>query len=286
MKRRNFSKLRRLYVTNGKGNRMTEKKAVFFDIDGTLFEQGNPVPESTVAAIHKLRENGHLAFVCSGRSRIMVPEKEILSIGFDGVIAACGMYASFGERVLFDEEMTEEQLSDILPVLQDTDTMYILEGTEYIYYDERTIHYAIDDWYVRSINEMVADRFCVVPQCAQEIHANKISIQVPKSRMEEVTERAKRHYQLLLHEENIAEIIPHGFTKAGGIRRVCEMLGISRENTIAVGDSINDVDMLRYAGIGIVMGNGTQVAKENADFITTGIYEDGIWNAMAHFGLV
>ena len=104
--------------------------------------------------------------------------------------------------------------------------------------------------------------------------------------MEEVTERAKRHYQLLLHEENIVEIVPHGFSKAGGIRRVCEMLGISQENTIAVGDSINDVDMLRYAGVGIVMGNGTQVAKENADYITTGIYEDGIWNAMAHLALI
>ena len=265
---------------------MTEKKAVFFDVDGTLFLQGNPVPESTVAAIHKLRENGHLAFVCSGRSRIMIPKKEILSVGFDGVIAACGMYASFGERILFDEEMTAEQLTDILPVLKDTDTMYILEGTEYIYYDERTIHYAIDDWYVRSISEMVSERFCVVPERVEDIHANKISIQVPKSRMGEVTEQAKRYYQILLHEENIAEIIPHGFSKAGGIRRVCEMLGISQKNTIAVGDSINDVDMLKYAQIGIVMGNGTQIAKENADYITTDINDDGIWNAMKHFGLI
>ena len=265
---------------------MTEKKAVFFDVDGTLFLQGNPVPESTVAAIHKLRENGHLAFVCSGRSRIMIPEKEILSVGFDGVIAACGMYASFGERVLFDEEMTEEQLTDILPVLKDTDTMYILEGTEYIYYDEQTIHYAIDDWYVRSIKEMVPERFRVVPENIREIHANKISIQVPRERMEEVTERAKRHYSLLLHEENIAESGPHGYTKAGGIKRVCEILGVDRKDTIAVGDSINDVEMLRYAGVGIVMGNGTQVAKDNADYITTDIYEDGIWNAMEHFGLI
>ena len=265
---------------------MTERKAVFFDIDGTLFEQGNAVPESTVRAICRLRENGHLAFVCSGRSRIMVPEKPILSIGFDGVVAACGMYASYGDRILFDDEMTMEQLSDIIPVLKRTDTMYILEGTEYIYYDEQTIHYAIDDWYVRSIKEMVPDRFRVVPECFEHIHANKISIQVPKSRMEEVTEHAKRHYQLLLHEENIAEIVPHGYTKASGIQRVCEQLGIARENTIAVGDSINDIDMLRYAQVGIVMGNGTQIAKENADYITTDIYEDGIWNAMEHFGLL
>ena len=182
--------------------------------------------------------------------------------------------------------MTTEQLTDILPVLKDTDTMYILEGTEYIYYDERTIRYAIDDWYVRSIREMVSERFCVVPERVEDIHANKISIQVPKSRMGEVTEQAKRHYQILLHEENIAEIIPHGFSKAGGIRRVCEMLGISQKNTIAVGDSINDVDMLKYAEIGIVMGNGTQIAKKNADYITTDINDDGIWNAMEHFGLI
>lgn len=265
---------------------MTDKKAVFFDIDGTLFEQGNAVPESTIRAIHKLRENGHLAFVCSGRSRIMIPEQAILSIGFDGVIAACGMYASFGERILFDDEMTVQQLADIIPVLKNTDTMYILEGTEYIYYDERTIHYAIDDWYVQSIREMVPDRFCVVPENLQNIHANKISIQVPKTRMDEVTERAKRHYQLLLHEENIAEIVPHGYTKAGGIKRICDILGIARENTIAVGDSINDIEMLRYAKVGIVMGNGTQVAKDHADYITTGLYEDGIWNAMEHFGLL
>ncbi|MBE5881477.1 MAG: Cof-type HAD-IIB family hydrolase [Lachnospiraceae bacterium] len=265
---------------------MKERKAVFFDIDGTLFEQGKEVPESAVRAIHKLRENGHLAFVCSGRSRIMVPESPILSIGFDGVIAACGMYASYGNKVLFDDEMTHEQLKDILPTLKSTETMYILEGTEYIYYDEQTIHHAIDDWYVQSIKSMVPERFKVVPECIGEIHANKISIQVPKDRMEEVTERAKRHYQLLLHEENIAEIVPHGYTKAGGIRRVCERLGIVREDTIAVGDSINDIEMLRYAQIGIVMGNGTQIAKDNADYITTGLYEDGIWNAMEHFGLI
>jgi len=216
----------------------------------------------------------------------MVPEHPILSIGFDGVVAACGMYASYHDTILFDDEMTIGQLEDILPVLKDTGTMYILEGTEYIYYDEQTIHHAIDDWYVQSIKEMVPERFKVVPECVKDIHANKISIQVPKERMEEVTERALRHYQLLLHEENIAEIVPHGFTKAEGIRRVCEHLGIAREDTVAVGDSVNDIEMLHYAQIGIVMGNGTQIAKENADYITTGIYEDGIWNALEHFGLI
>ena len=121
------------------GKKMSERKAVFFDVDGTLFKQGKDVPKSTIRAIAKIRENGHLAFVCTGRSRVMVPKTPILDIGFDGVVAACGMYADYQGKLLFAEEMRQEVLDDILPVLQRTETMYILEGTEYIYYDENTI---------------------------------------------------------------------------------------------------------------------------------------------------
>ena len=122
---------------------MNERKAVFFDVDGTLFKQGKNVPKSTIRAIAKIRENGHLAFVCTGRSRVMVPKTPILDIGFDGVVAACGMYADYQGKLLFAEEMRQEVLDDILPVLQRTETMYILEGTEYIYYDENS-HLVVD----------------------------------------------------------------------------------------------------------------------------------------------
>ena len=131
------------------------RKAVFFDVDGTLFKQGKNVPKSTIRAIAKIRENGHRAFVCTGRSRVMVPKTPILDIGFDGVVAACGMYADYQGKLLFAEEMRQEVLDDILPVLQRTETMYILEGTEYIYYDENTIGNAIDDWYIDAIRTMI-----------------------------------------------------------------------------------------------------------------------------------
>ena len=146
------------------GKKMNKRKAVFFDVDGTLFKQGKEVPESTIRAITKIRENGHLAFVCTGRSRVMVPETPILDIGFDGVVAACGMYADYQGKILFAEEMRQEVLDDILPILQRTETMYILEGTEYIYYDENTIGNAIDDWYIDAIRTMIPGHFIPVPQ--------------------------------------------------------------------------------------------------------------------------
>lgn len=264
---------------------MQERKAVFFDIDGTLFEIGRGVPESTVRAIRQLRRNGNLAFVCSGRSRIMIPASPIMDIGFDGVVAACGMYGSMGEEVFFRNEMTSQQISAILPVLQRTKTMYILEGTEYIYYDKNTIDLMGDDWYIQSIKAVSRGHFVSLPEQTENIHACKISMRLPVEHTQEILSAAQRDFQVLIHQGNIAEAVPHGFTKAEGIRQLCKRLGISRENTIAVGDSINDVDMLKFAGIGIAMGNGTEIAKKSADYVTTDLYKDGIWNALSHFEL-
>jgi hypothetical protein len=266
---------------------MKERKAVFFDIDGTLFLRGSGVPESAVRAIHKLRENGHLAFVCSGRSRIMIPDDPILNIGFDGVVAACGMYASYGDKILFSEEMTKEQLEGILPILRETGTTYILEGTEYLYYDEQTIGNEHEDWLAISVAKSIPGHFLPMPEKTEDVRTCKITIhQVNAENTKRIVAQAEKDFNIMLHNQNFAEFVPKDFSKAEGIRRVCEILGVSREDTFAVGDSINDVDMLDYAGCGIVMGNGTEVAKEHADYITTRLDEDGILNALKHFSLI
>ena len=69
---------------------MTQRKALFFDIDGTIWNMKNEIPESTVRAIRALREKGHLTFLCSGRSRAFIQEPKLFDIGFDGVISGCG----------------------------------------------------------------------------------------------------------------------------------------------------------------------------------------------------
>ena len=56
-------------------------------------------------------------------------------------------------------------------------------------------------------------------------------------------------------------------------------LGIGREDSIAFGDSPNDLSMFRESGLKIAMGNGSPALKAEADYVTTGMYEDGIWNA-------
>ena len=82
-----------------------------------------------------------------------------------------------------------------------------------------------------------------------------------------------------------ADVIEKGFSKAEGLKRLCEYYGIGMENSIAFGDSLNDLEIIEAAAIGIAMGNGREELKAAADYVTTDIGDDGIWNACVHFGL-
>ncbi len=263
------------------------KYAVFFDVDGTLYDCGQPVVESTRQAIASLRANGHLAFVCSGRGRLMVPDEPILELGFDGVMAGCGMYAEYKEKCLFEELMSEELIRWTLSVMDEYPCQYIMEGSEYIYYNPKRLAKYGPDWYIHEILRQHANRFVEVGEL-DKIKASKWGLQCHGSEQinEELIERLRERYQMLCHLSGVAEAVPTGYSKGKGIERLCKQLGISMENTISFGDSCNDIDMLRATKLGIVMGNGTDVAKKEADYITEPMREDGIWKALCKFGLI
>ena len=82
------------------------------------------------------------------------------------------------------------------------------------------------------------------------------------------------------------EYAKRGNTKARGMERLMEALKIPREETFAIGDSGNDLPMFAHAGTTICMGNGMDILKEKADYVTAPLLEDGIYKALKHFGLI
>lgn len=77
------------------------------------------------------------------------------------------------------------------------------------------------------------------------------------------------------HSTNI-ECNPYGISKASGLEQVCSMLHISMTDTIAVGDSLNDIRMIRAAGLGVAMGNAQDAVKHAADVVAPSNVEDGV----------
>lgn len=82
------------------------------------------------------------------------------------------------------------------------------------------------------------------------------------------------------------DIVPRGGSKQVGMEKLLAHFGIRREECMAFGDGGNDIPMLRYAGIGVAMGNAREEVKAAADYVTSSVDEDGIAMALRHFGLL
>ena len=70
------------------------------------------------------------------------------------------------------------------------------------------------------------------------------------------------------------------------VDKIIEYFGISLNETMAFGDGGNDISMLQHAGLGVAMGNAKEEVKQKADYVTTSVDEDGIANALKHFGII
>lgn len=265
------------------------KNAVFFDIDGTLWDKHMKIPQSTVSAIRKLRENGNYAFICSGRSRAAICTPELLDIGFDGIVASLGTHIEYQGDMVFEKYMSQEEIENILAILRSYGMRAILEGREYLYVNSREF---AGDIYIDYLRRLVGERFLEMQKGTLFSNVNKLSADLTGGDMEIVKKKLLPEYELIFHERNpkslhtILEIGPKGYSKAVGIEKVCEYLGVLRENTYAFGDSANDLEMIGYVSHGIAMGNGTEDIKEAADHVTDSVERDGIEKGLKHFGLI
>jgi 5-amino-6-(5-phospho-D-ribitylamino)uracil phosphatase len=76
------------------------------------------------------------------------------------------------------------------------------------------------------------------------------------------------------------ELNPLGISKASGLREVCSLLGIDMSQVVAMGDSLNDMTMIREAGLGVAMGNAQDVVKAEADYVTDSNEDHGVARAI------
>lgn len=259
------------------------KKAVFFDIDGTLWDDKLVIPDSTREAIRLLQENGHYAFICTGRTKAFVRDPRLLGLGFDGMIAGCGTYIEYKGEELYYTRIDRQKIKETLPVLRKYKMRPILEGKVYLYLDDAD--FAEDPYGKNLIRDMGEFRKQIVGN-EDNWEVSKFSVSGIDGIYQQALEELKGQYDFLVHGPWAIEFIPVGFSKASGIQKTCELLGIRQEDTYAFGDSVNDLEMLRYVAHGIAMGNGTDEAKAAADYVTAGIKEDGIFKGLQHYGLI
>lgn len=270
------------------------KKLIFFDIDGTLVDFSMHIPQSTIRALKLVREKGHKIAICSGRP-VSIIYPFLLELGFDGIVASAGAYIKKGNELLYHHTFETEKTSAMAKVLEQHGAGCFFQGADGIYItaeSHRCMHAEgpQDDVSNSILTQMnICDRPDLMEGLESCVYFN--SDLVVTEMQKEIDAVTDGYFQITgssLGEDVLfsGEITCKGIHKATGMQILLDSFGMSREDSIAFGDGPNDVEMIRYAHTGVVMGNGITELKNIADYVTTDINEDGIWNGMKHLGLL
>lgn len=260
------------------------KKALFFDIDGTLWDKRQQIPESTRDAFIQLQEKGHHLFICSGRTRVMIPDEQLMPLGFHGVLAGCGTYGEFQRELKYYHKIEAKQLKKDIAFLKSIKASYILEGRHALYLDEEV--FPEGDQFPVEVRKAVGDKLLRVSGNEEQIEASKLCVNYMDKFQQELEQEIGINYDIIHRDGHFMEIVPKGFSKATGIREICSILGIAHEDTYAFGDSTNDLEMLEFAAHSVAMGDGMQEAKDAAEYVTTALWQDGIYNGLKYYDLI
>lgn len=258
-----------------------KKKVLVLDVDGTLTNSKKEVTPATKQALVDIQRMGHIVVLASGRptgglrmitDKIDLPQFGGYTISYNG---ACVMNSATGETVFKNvlpdyvaQWMHAYALDHDLGMCT-YDGSTLLCGTRvdrYLEYEKKINQFEfaqINDFAPYMKKDMFKVLLTALPVRAQE-HEHRLA------------RRFIGRLSVYRSEPYFIEVMNRGVNKADAIAGLLERLGMEREDVIACGDGLNDLSMIRYAGLGVAMGNAQPAVKEAADVVTFTNDEDGL----------
>lgn len=254
-------------------------KAAFFDLDGTLLSHTTlSVSEGTAQALRKLRQRGIPCIAATGRHILEMEKLPLESLEFDG-------YLTMNGQLMLDRE---KQVSFGVPIQGEAKAL-ILELFEsrslpVLLLEQNRIYLNYVDPVVEAAQETISTP---IPELGTYAGAPiyQACLYLP-AEGHPCLEKLREHCVVTWWHSQGVDIVAKGGGKVAGIQRYLEANGIRQDQTIAFGDGHNDLEMLRFAGIGVAMGNAGEAVKAAADYVTASVDQEGVAKALAHFELI
>ncbi len=260
---------------------MTKKKIASFDLDQTLLDHGSyRIPDSALEALERLREEFYIV-LSTGRDMdnyYSRPYRDLVKP--DAIIHLNGTKITVGDELIYEHQMDKRLLKALFEYADRNGyAVGVTIGDQDFY-----LHPEVVEQMDRERWGQCDRRFCdpwslldgtvrTLAYVGREAGALDMEKQFPELKF------------LMFAGKRGADVVEQEASKGKGLLRLCRYYGISEKDTVAFGDSMNDYEILQTAGLGIAMGNAIQELKDVADYVTTDVAEDGIWNACRHFGL-
>jgi len=253
-----------------------KKRLLFLDLDGTLLNDAKQITHGNKEALERTLQRGHGVIIATGR-----PLKSALALARRLELDQPGCYTiAYNGAKVYDwskQETIFSRTHEIPPVLRVFEKANKM-GEHIQTYDSEDVLVEPqgDDEAVRRYCQMVGMTFRVIEDVRKDLKENPVkclAINYEKKdgllQMQDWIRENMPEMDCFFSCEQFLEIVPKGMNKGEAVKMLCNLLGVEIENAVAVGDAANDLAMLKAAGIGVAMCNGSNEVKAAADYITT-----------------
>ena len=270
---------------------MSKYKLLAIDMDGTALTLRKKITPRTKSAIDDLLRRGVHVVTSTGRGISELTDyAEDLKLMRYGILITGGLIYDFFKREpivmhgvaedimmkIIDYGLEERAMVHLLTlkhsVAREIDIQHMEDFNMQVYYDMfNRICLRVDD-----LKQYVRDNPGEVMK-VNLYHRDKLSRDKNLERM------SKLNLSITFTERDNLEASPAGITKGSGLIELCEFLGVDLSETIAVGDGLNDLEILQTAGLAVAMGNAKDEIKDIADYVTADNEHDGVAEVIEKF---
>lgn len=256
-------------------------KLVAIDIDGTLLNDNKELTKETKRAINVATKLGVKVVITTGR--IIQSVKELIEeLGLEGeeeyVIAnnGCTIYNTKDYSLVYEKSLKDKNLKEVYKKYKRKETVIEVHTLNGILTEDISEH----EHQINRYPDMEVLQKDFQKDKIEDQKLVKILVKGDERYIEELTKVVPRElhekYAVVRSLDHLLEFMYKGSSKAKGLEVLGEILGIKREEIIAIGDGINDLEMIEYAGLGVAMGNAKEEVKKAANFITKSNEENGV----------
>ena len=261
-----------------------EIKAAVFDIDDTLYDSKTKrfIP-SAIKALGILKDHGIVTIIATGR-----PPHTAFAVCDEGfepnyIVATNGNVIIKDHKVIYEKSFDSKLCLDLYKYCKEHELGLVFKGTDFIY--EYIYSPAFEKFYHKtkdSAKKVLKGNFTI----KDDNRFIGVCIACNESQREMFNHDFASRCQAIKIDDESADVMLYGVSKKNAVETVLNMCGISRNELIAFGDNNNDIEMIKFAKIGVAMGNGSEELKKEADFVAPNIDDDGIYRSLKQFGLI
>lgn len=273
-------------------------KLVAIDIDGTLFDNRSQISLRNQEEIRRCTTAGIEIVISTGRPYIGLPAELLATLGIRYAITANGsaIYELPEKKCIYENCMEPDFVCSVLAKLQKMEIHLdaFIDGNGFSQHScaariDRLDMPESNRQYIKATRTFTDDLAAYIKEHRLAVQkmlvnfyplpdgtfAHRDEVKALLASYPEITFLSGGYHNL--------EFTKAGTSKGSGLLFLCRLLGFSPEETMAIGDTQNDLDILQTAAVGVAMGNASDDVRDIADFVTLTNEEDGVAHALEHF---